>query len=72
MRTVSTSHVYDQYRKEHPDKQTSEGWQIRMADHFQEKFSHEVFKKTAEEKQMLKTRMYAYPSKHGAPVPPNR
>jgi hypothetical protein len=71
MKTTSLGHSYDQYRKEHPDQQTSEGWRIRTAEHFRSKFSREVFKKTAEEKQELKTRMYKYPSKHGAPVPPN-
>jgi hypothetical protein len=71
MKTFSTGHCYDQFRKEHPDNQTSEGWRIRSAEHFQQKFNRNVFKKTADEKQELKNRMYRYPSKHGAPVPPN-
>ncbi len=72
MKSISISHVYDQYRREHPDKQSSEGWRIRQAEHFHTKFSPEVYKKTPEEKALLKTRMYAFPNKNHTPVGFNR
>lgn len=68
MKTVSTTHAYEQYRNQ---KDCSEYVHLQMINHFQHKLSFEVFQKSPEEKQILKTRMYAYPSKHGAPVPPN-
>jgi hypothetical protein len=73
MKSVSTSHAYDQYRREHPDKQTSEGWRIRQAEHFLTKFNPAVvFKMTPEEKAELKTRMYSFPNKNHTPVGYNR
>ncbi len=62
------THSYDHFRGQ---KDTSEYARLQEINHFTTKISHEIFKKTPAEKQELKTRMYAYPSKHGAPVPPN-
>lgn len=61
-------HSYDQFKGQ---KDSSEHSRLQEINHFTDKISHEVFRKTPEEKQLLKTRMYAYPNKNHCPVPPN-
>ena len=68
MKTISTSHSYDQYRK---DKDSSEGARMREIDHFTTRISAEVFRKSPQEKQETKTRMYKYPNKRHCPIYPN-
>lgn len=53
-------------------KNASERVHLEQIDHFQQKIKRsEMFKTTPEEKLELAKRMINYPSKNGAPVPPN-
>lgn len=65
MKSISTGHAYDHFRN---DKGSTEYLRLQEINHFTTKISAEVFKKTPEEKQLLKTRMYAFPNKNHTPV----
>ena len=68
MKTISTVHSYADHCK---SPGTSEHAHMADLNHFQTKISAEVFRKSSAERAELATRMAAYPSRNGAPVPPN-
>jgi len=64
MRTTF-NHSYQQFANQ---KDCSEYLHIQQINHFNTKLSSAVFRKTPEERQLLKTRMYAFPNKRHTPV----
>lgn len=46
---------------------TSEAYHQRIQDHFQEKISHEIFRKTPEEREALNTAIRQHKGKNHAP-----
>ncbi len=62
------AHPYSLFKR---DESSSERAHLLELDHMMEKVSAERFKQTPKEKEELKKRMYAYPNKNHAPIPPN-